>query len=85
MKQFDLVVVDFLQRLKLFMLFIFCSAGIGRTGTVIVIDVLMHLIEEQGKTHSCDLQIFFLEHSGSISRYETTVFRQSDCGILVNA
>ena len=28
------------------------SAGIGRTGTVIVIDVLIHLLEEQGRNFS---------------------------------
>jgi len=33
-----------------------CSAGIGRTGTVIVIDVLIHLLEEQGLDCEIDIQ-----------------------------
>eukprot|EP00794_Sanderia_malayensis_P014900 gene14900-16444_t len=33
-----------------------CSAGIGRTGTVIVIDVLIHLLEEQGLDSDIDIQ-----------------------------
>ncbi|XP_065061410.1 tyrosine-protein phosphatase non-receptor type 11-like isoform X1 [Rhopilema esculentum] len=33
-----------------------CSAGIGRTGTVIVIDVLIHLLEEQGIDSDIDIQ-----------------------------
>jgi len=33
-----------------------CSAGIGRTGSVMVIDVLMHLIDEQGIDAEVDVQ-----------------------------
>ncbi|XP_065649932.1 tyrosine-protein phosphatase corkscrew isoform X2 [Hydra vulgaris] len=33
-----------------------CSAGIGRTGTVIVIDILMHLLDEQGLDAEIDIQ-----------------------------
>lgn len=31
-----------------------CSAGIGRTGTIIVIDILIDVINRQGETHKAD-------------------------------
>lgn len=35
---------------------IHCSAGIGRTGTVMAIDILMHLLDEQGFDSEIDIQ-----------------------------
>ena len=43
--------------LRLLTLFLVFSAGIGRTGTFIVIDILMHVLKEQGNDKQTNKQL----------------------------